>query len=347
MEGKNEPPVLPGNKLAAMLRQSKKGHLKFTTGRSLSSRRNSIDPSTDTLFAVTYCGSMPYNNRPINADTVDSYVKCITASNRPSSADRYKKWQRKKKNTTFTSPKTNTMFRLQSSGSDDVDYDSKHTDEDESDMKLLQVDDGGLLASKSLSDLGSIETGINPAPGPSPTLLLHSIGVTSSVDRSLSLDEDQQTRPRSSSGSNKLHESVKRKPWSFRGLKKSRSSSSADKTDSIDKTDSVSSLKEEDSPRSLQRYDSNSPGGSVGSLKESVLDEPTPPFKRASTVPLDKTTPPLDKTTPTPAIRVTDSLESSEEVDEDNDMIDGGAGQDSYGDKGGRASNSGTITFST
>ncbi len=331
MEGKNEPQVLPGNKLAGMLRQSKKGHLKFTTGRSLSSRRNSIDPSTDTLFPVTYCGSMPYSNKPINADTVDSYVKCITASNRPSSADRYKKWQRKRKSNTFTSPKTNTMFRLQSSGSDDVDYDSKHTDEDESDSKLLQVDDTGFLASKSLSDLDSIETGINPAPGPSPTLPLHSTGVLPTGDRSPSLDEDQQTRPRSSSGSNKLYESVKRKPWSFRNLKKNRSSSS------VDKTDSVSSLKEEDSPRSFQRYDSSSPGGSVVSLKEAVHDEPTPPFKRAGTAPLEKTTPPLDKTTPTPAVRVTYNLESSEEVEEDNDTIDGqvgGAGQES--DKGGR-----------
>ncbi len=311
MDGKNEPPLLPGDRLAAMTRQSKKTH-KFTTGRSLSSRRNSIDPSTDTLFPITYCGTIPYKNKPVNSDTVDSFVKCLSSrNNRPSSADKYKKWSKRKRGATFTSPKTNRMFRLQSSGSaDEVDFTNGPLDEE------VEERDEDMLVSKSLSDINCVERAVNLASSPtnSPSLSITATTNLSSNDADtppLNGDNNYGERSRSVSlGANYIHSvsSIKRKPWSFRNLKKFHGSPNTDQTDS------TSSLKGENSPGSLQKYDSSSLGGSMGSLRETGSDidnRDTPPPRRSETAP-------IDNTLPTPAIRVS-NLESSGEIDDDNE----------------------------
>lgn len=291
MDNKIEPPVLPGNRLVSMVRQSKKAH-KFTTGRSLSSRRNSIDPSTDTIFPVTFYGSMPYKSKPLQAETVDKYVKCLSASNRPSSAEKYtKKWQRKKRSTTFTSPKTNGMFRLQSFGSDDVDY-------EENDDDLDDIEPG--LGSKSLSDLDCIETSINLTPGsPSHSPIVPS-SHTSGEDMAASLDTpDENRRNRSDSIGRKLHDSVsKRRPWSFRNIKKTSSLGGINKTHMSKEGD--------DSPHSY--HESGSLNGSVSSLNKVDGDsKATPPPSRSDTAPA--------KATPTPAVKVNDLDSSGEDED--------------------------------
>ena len=312
MDGKNEPLVLPGDRLAAMSRQSKKVH-KFIAGRSLSSRRNSIDPSTDTLFPVTYCGTMPYVNKPINGDTVDSFVKCLSSRNRPSSADKYRKWK-KKRSATFTSPKTNGMFRLQSSGSDDVDFSDVHLDEEIDEDRDEDRDDGGLM-SKSLSDLDNVETTINPvrSAAHSPSIPFHSLSLATTSLSSRDKTPPDKRRRSDSLGPNQANSTsnLKRKPWSFRSLKKFHS------TSSTDKNGSTSSLRGDDSPSSLQKCDSSSLGGSIGSLRETSSDmdtQETPPPKRSNTVP-------VDKTLPTPAVRVS-NLESSGENEDDESLTE-------------------------
>ena len=305
MGSKNEPIVLPGEKLVTLIRQSKKS--RFMVGKGLSSRRYSIDPSTDTLFPITYCGSMPFTNQALTAEMVDSFVKCLSTRNRVASADRYRKWHRKRRTNTFTSPKTNGIFRLQSSESDDVDYPAHILDEEEMDDEE-EDDEEGVMATKSLSDLDSVVLAQPLCTSSHPRSSFNVGHGLKGEDVPQLTVTGEGEHPHSSLGSLKQTDSYsssdpKKRQWSFRGLRRGKSYSSTEKHSSGD-----------DSPSSLKAYDSGSLGGSAGSLKEMGSDKEmkapnsslTPPPKRSVTA-------------PTPAVRIQNGFESSGDHEEEDD----------------------------
>ena len=322
MDNKNEPILFSGEKLTALTRQSKMQKLK---SKSKVNRQSSVDPNADTYFPVTYCGSIPVSYNKVTASIVDTFVGCLSIKSRPTSAVKYKKWRKKRRSVPLTSPQSNTMFQLLSSGSDDIDLPGNLEEEEDEE----NANDGS-PTTQSLSDLDlnsqSIDSFLileNPDTRPrSQTISGSTYHPTSSLN-SLAKSVDDHCLPDIHITHESTHRKhtysepgLKKRKWRFGILRRDRSSSSAEKIDSdssLKGGESPSSLMNTDSLSSLQRRDSE------GSLRENDSEGESP-----------RTVPSRASTAPTPAIRVTESLESSGNDENDGDGQNDSKGLSSY-----------------
>ena len=316
MDNKNEPILFSGEKLTALTRQSKMQKLK---SKSRVNRQSTIDPNADTYFPVTYCGSLPVSYNRVTASIVDTFVGCLSIKSRPTSAVKYKKWRKKRRSVPLTSPQSNTMFQLLSSGSDDIDLPGNLEEEEDE-----EKENNGSPTTQSLSDFDLNSQNIdsflileNPDTRPRARTIsgttYHPVSYRSVDDQCL---PDIHITHESTHHKHTYSEpGLKKRKWGFGILRRDRSSSSAEKIDSdssLKGGDSPSSLMNTDSLSSLQQKDSE------GSLRENDSEGESPLTKR--------TVPNRASTAPTPAIPVTESLESS-----GNDENDGDGQNDSKG----------------
>ena len=146
LDSQNEPIHLSGEKLTALIQQTKKRSL------SLSARQISRTDSTPEMtFPVTYCGCMGIKIRHVSAATVDGFVSCLTVKDQPTAAKKYKKWHKRKRSSPFTAPLQNSMFHSSSSyGTNEVDFPD--------DIPVTEMNEDPLTTTQSLTELPSSKT---------------------------------------------------------------------------------------------------------------------------------------------------------------------------------------------
>ena len=146
LDGQDEPIHLSGEKLTALIQQTKKRSLSLST-RQISR----TDSTAEMSFPITYCGCMGIKIRHVSAATVDGFVSCLTVKDQPTAAKKHKKWRTKRRSNPFTAPLQNSMFHSSSSyGTNEVDFPDN--------VPVTEMNEDPLTTTQSLTELPSSKT---------------------------------------------------------------------------------------------------------------------------------------------------------------------------------------------